>query len=411
MKILALGGCGDIGRHAVRTLIENEYCSHVVIADINEENARQYASRFGSKASWTRVDISNSHQLKKAFSGVDVIMNTVGPYFRYGLHALRSAIETKRHYMDVCDDWEPTLEMLALDATAREAGVTAIIGLGASPGISNMLAVKAISELDLAQELYTGWDLEEAVPEQIGPQPSAATIHGIHQLTGRIRVLEKGHFVESKPLQRIMLTYPGIPGTSPSWSIGHPEPITFPRYYPSLEKSLNVMTAKRSTIAFIKFLAPLVNTGWLSVQKAGWLAEHTMHKTGHPTTTGPALDVLVDKLHSGLTFLPPLFSLALGKKDGMTAACGCMILSAPQGGMGPVTGVPLAIGISLLANQKLRGPGVFAPEGAVNPDDFFAALGPLCSPPIRSIAELVFITRTWERNSAPRIRRAHSAGS
>ena len=57
---------------------------------------------------------------------------------------LRAAIRAGCHYVDVCDDWEPTLEMLALDTEARAAGVTAVIGLGASPGITNLLAVQAI---------------------------------------------------------------------------------------------------------------------------------------------------------------------------------------------------------------------------------------------------------------------------
>jgi len=53
------------------------------------------------------------------------------------------------HYLDINDDWESTEAMLAMDAAARGRGVTAVIGMGASPGISNLLARHAMRRLDL----------------------------------------------------------------------------------------------------------------------------------------------------------------------------------------------------------------------------------------------------------------------
>ena len=46
--------------------------------------------------------------------------------------ANRAAIDARRNYIDVCDDPVPTLDMLAHDREAKAAGVTALIGLGAS---------------------------------------------------------------------------------------------------------------------------------------------------------------------------------------------------------------------------------------------------------------------------------------
>jgi hypothetical protein len=66
---------------------------------------------------------------------------------------------------------------------------TALLGMGASPGVSNLLAVTAARELGGVEELYAGFDLDAAMPETHGAKPAAATIHGVHQLTGRIREL------------------------------------------------------------------------------------------------------------------------------------------------------------------------------------------------------------------------------
>ena len=62
----------------------------------------------------------------------DLVMNTCGPFFLHAGHVLQTAIETGCHYLDICDDWEPTLEMLTFDQKAKEAGVSATVGLGAA---------------------------------------------------------------------------------------------------------------------------------------------------------------------------------------------------------------------------------------------------------------------------------------
>jgi saccharopine dehydrogenase-like NADP-dependent oxidoreductase len=236
MKILALGGCGEMGRKALKTLMTYDFVEHIVLADINQDRAQRAAKEFGPHATPLRVDVSDTDALRTAMKDIDVVMNTVGPYYRFGVKVLSASIDSGCHYFDINDDWEPTLEMLALDEDAKSSGITAVIGMGASPGMSNMLAVKAMSELDTAQEIFTGWDLDSAKPQKIGPEPTAATIHGIHQLTGLIRVYRNGLFTDARPIQKIRLDYPGI-GPRPVWTIGHPEAVTLPRYYPALRSS------------------------------------------------------------------------------------------------------------------------------------------------------------------------------
>ena len=60
--------------------------------------------------------------------------------------------------------------------------------------------------------------------------------------------------------------------------------------------------------------------------------------------------------------------------------------------MAGATGVPLAVGVFLLGQGKIKAHGVFAPEGVIDPDDFFSILAPLCSPQKSDTEELVFTT-------------------
>ncbi len=395
MKVLALGGCGDMGRYAVRTLLAEGLCQKIIIADLDGPSAKAFARECGPDTAWLQVDVSDPKSLKAALSEADLVMNTVGPYFRFGEKVLSAYIESGCHYIDINDDWEPTLDMLGLNFKARMAGVTAVLGLGATPGISNMLAVKAMEELDLAHEVYTGWDLDSTKPETIGKKPSAPTIHGIHQLSGTIQAFYHGKFCAGKPIEEILLDYPGI-GIHPTWTIGHPETVTLPRYFSTLRKCANVMFTSKANLLGIKALTSLVNLGLLSVERVAGLAE----KIEGPADPERNPERIMDELKSSDEMgLPPLFALARGIKDGKPASVGAMILSAPMGGMGGATGIPLAVGASLMMQGKVNAPGVHAPEGVVNPDDFFQALAPLCTPPKKSTDDLVLVSRSWENQT------------
>ncbi|QOW23111.1 hypothetical protein [Novilysobacter avium] len=53
---------------------------------------------------------------------------------------LKSAIEAGCHYVVICDDAQPTVDMLDLHEQASQAGIVALVGCGVSPGTLNVLA-------------------------------------------------------------------------------------------------------------------------------------------------------------------------------------------------------------------------------------------------------------------------------
>lgn len=404
INVLALGGCGDMGRHAVRTALKFENVASITIADIDIAKAEKTAAEFGPKTTAQEVDVTDKSGLSEILEKHDLVLNTVGPFFKFGTPILNAAIEAKTNYLDINDDWEPTLEMMNLHGKAEAAGVTAIIGIGASPGMTNLLARKIVSELDIVTDLYTGWNVEAAVAEPpeggYDPgrfkapdyRPSAALIHGVQQFTGKIRVRRNGRFVDEKPLRKIMIDYPGL-GRGASWSIGHPEALTLPRYFPSINNCLNVFVGEKKTVNAVRLFSRLVDWRILSpyrvavmlekdeIKRRGW--EKDSHDWIYPTSKGESP-------------LPPVFAFALGEKNGSAAAIAATIRSTPPGKMGGATGVPLAIGLSLMADGLANKPGVFAPEGLLDPDEFFNRLAPLCEMPHASAEDFVLITRSWE---------------
>jgi len=394
MKVVALGA-GGMGRYAARTAVGFDFVEELTVADLDAAAATRLAEALGTKARAAALDITDEAALLRLFSGAGAVLNTVGPFFRLGPPVLRAAIRAGCHYLDINDDWESTEAMLAMDGDARAGGVTAVIGMGASPGISNLLAVTAIRELDVVEELYVGFDADAAMPEARGPQASAATIHGVHQLTGRIRVFDGGHFVEQAPRRRVDLEYPGL-GQGSGWTMGHPEAITFPRFFPSLRRSLVLMTTSRTNIWMLHALSFLVDRNRLSIERAAaWI--EWLEGVGKPAKT-PA-DYVRAMTDERVSRLPPLFAVAVGRKNSMPASAAATVLSAPAIGMGGATGVPLAVGLAVLRPDLEQRRGVFAPEAIVDPGDFFDRLAPLCDPVRNSMADLLLISRSWERRS------------
>ena len=160
MIVLALGGSGGMGRFAVETCMNFENISEVIVADINAEAAISFADLMNEKVSGIGLDVTDIDALRKKMESVDVVLNTVGPFFKYGPPILNAALEAGCDYLDINDDWEPTIEMLQLDEKAKNNSKTAILGMGASPGLTNMLGAAAIQELDEVETLYTGWTMD-----------------------------------------------------------------------------------------------------------------------------------------------------------------------------------------------------------------------------------------------------------
>ena len=393
MRVLALGGTGGVGRYACRIAAQLEGVDELVVADLDGDRAAQFAGQLGPGVRSLAVDVTDG--LSSALSQVDVVMNAVGPFFRFGVPILAATLDAGCHYLDICDDWQPTQEMLDLHDTAVRRHSTAIIGMGASPGISNLLAVVAARELDTPDEIVTGWNVEAAQPEEsTGSQPNAALVHGIRQMTGKIRVVRDGRLVDETPLRRMTIDYPGL-GRKPSWTFGHPEPLTLARTYKSLTTSLNAVNASRTTIAVMKSMQWLIDHHALSADQALSLTAWIEHHRPPPKPS---------KMFNPHR-LPPLFGYAAGRHEGVPAAVGAALCRTPGTTMGALTGIPLAISLKLLTDGKLSEPGVFTPESILDPDEFFGALATYC-PSNPDPADMVSVIRSWDLGAHAQFRAA-----
>ena len=386
MRVLVLGGAGGMGRVAVEQSAAHAFVDQVTVAALDGARAADVAQRAGAKARGIALNVNDRASMRAAIETHDLVLNTVGPFYQFGVSVLEQVIDVGVNYADICDDWEPTLEMLALDARAKAANSLALIGLGASPGITNMLALKAAAALDEVDEVLTGWSIDgssEDLPAARSGRPratgaSAAVVHWVQQLTGFIRVLRDGGFQNAKPLERREIMYPGL-GPVSVWSVGHPEAVTIPRALTGLTACSNVMVGQARAFEGLQVLAHLVDTGRITIHDAADEIVRDLSETARAPSDA------ADK-----SATPGLFAWASGRVGGKQAISAAAILSAPPGGMAGATSVPLSLAVPLFRRGFEKTSGVYAPEDILDPDTFFDLLAPHCVGSFRSGKELVW---------------------
>ena len=94
VKVLAIGGSGGMGRFAVREMLSCESIGSVVVADINAQSAASFASDFGGRASSLGLDVTDPVALRNALKGIDVVVNTSGPFFKFAVPILELVLRS-----------------------------------------------------------------------------------------------------------------------------------------------------------------------------------------------------------------------------------------------------------------------------------------------------------------------------
>ena len=74
MKILAIGGCGSMGRYAIRAAQNYSAIKEIIIADINKESAETFAASLNQKVSAIQLDANDTSALKQAMENIDIVM-------------------------------------------------------------------------------------------------------------------------------------------------------------------------------------------------------------------------------------------------------------------------------------------------------------------------------------------------
>ena len=359
--IVVLGGAGGVGRVAVEALTHIESVEEIVVTDLRAEAAAAVVAELGSpKLRAAAVDVSDEDALVALLTGADVVLNCVGPFYRFGPPTLAAAIRAGVGYVDVCDDLDATRALLALDDRAREAGITAVIGMGNSPGLANVF-VKLCAD-DLLDEVTSAEIMHIHGGE---PSEGAAVLkHRIHAMVNDVPLFVDGEFVDVRMLEASgeafvhVEEFPDL-GGFPVYPYPHPETITLPMAFPSLRRATNLGVVY--PLSYFSMTQDLVRAG-MSLEE--------------PITVGKVevapIDVMVALLQherprllaeAGVTEAGGCLRVVVGgTKDGEQHTYICS-LNSRGAGAGEGTGIPAALGAALHQRGSIGDhPGVHPPE-------------------------------------------------
>ncbi|MDP2953646.1 MAG: saccharopine dehydrogenase NADP-binding domain-containing protein [Chloroflexota bacterium] len=366
MRVLVLGGGGRMGFEAVRDLAQSPEVRRVTVADARRERAKARIEARGErerhKIDLKGVDVTERAGLVAMMKETDLVVNCVGPFYRFGLGVVEAALEATVSYVDICDDYDATQAMLAQDERAKEAGVTILTGMGLSPGLTNVLARLGVDRLDRAYEVDTSWVVGVADPAGFG-----ALFHGLHMISGKVPQYLDGQWVEVPALSGS--TYVELPeplGRCEVYYVGHSEPVTIPR--------------------FLKGLKRVTNRGGLYPP---WANQHSRDRVAL------GLDRVEPVMVDGRPVVPRDFAIALDRAviparraEGLDLGPPCsglrVDIRGEKGGkkvrhsyygvcpMARATGVSASIAALMVGRGDVKAKGVVAPEACLNAEAFVA---------------------------------------
>ncbi len=250
--MFALGGAGWFGRkYTAQKLVASDVVSEIVIGGRNMEAAKRTAAELGDKATALQVDATDEGDLASLAADSDIIVNTAGPDFKVALPAVRGAIRAGVNYCDLSIDGPTTEKALALDGAAKAAGVTALVGIGWQPGLSNLIMMHAAHQLDQADEIrwcwlfpISGWgDPKTVLAEwrRVG-HADGSWQQMMRWAAARARLYRGGRWVDVDPVEdSVRISFP-LGGEVTAHPVGNPIPITLPPALPGVRSVSYVLS-------------------------------------------------------------------------------------------------------------------------------------------------------------------------
>jgi saccharopine dehydrogenase (NAD+, L-lysine-forming) len=139
MRILVLGGVGWIGSVITRILADHPETTEVVIGERDVAGAQALIAEIGgNKVSLLEVDVTDHKALVAAMKGFDCVANAL--WYEMAMLVTRAAMDAKVDVVDLGGMPELTKQQLAIHEEVAAAGIVNIIGIGETPGISNVFA-------------------------------------------------------------------------------------------------------------------------------------------------------------------------------------------------------------------------------------------------------------------------------
>ncbi len=360
MKVIVLGAAGAMAAIAIRDLLE--FAEDISITAADSRPLPIHDPRIHPAS----VDVRDEDSTTKLVSGHDVVLNCVTYYLN--VPVMKAALRARVPYTDLGGLYHGSLKQFALHEEFASAGVTAVLGMGSTPGITNVMAGALAARMDRVDEAHVRVACKDETAS--GPLPVPYALDTVLDEFA----LEPMVFTDSKAIPvppmsgSEIIDFPQPVGRMEALYTLHSEVAMFARSFPGLKEASFKVAFPEDFVRKISFLVQL---GFASREKL-------IHDVS-PREMLLKLAASQSPIDSEPRDCDVLQVFVSGEKDGKPIRGFAESIIRPH----PVwkiaagaldTGVPLSIAGQMLANNQITKPGVLCPETSVPREDFFREL-------------------------------------
>jgi lysine 6-dehydrogenase len=371
VRIAIFGGAGLMGSGVIRDLIsERAICaiSFIKICDLAAEPIDRLIAELGDpRLSKCVLDVGDGAQMRVALADVDLCVNAVPTLAGFQMAIFEAALAGGVRYLDLGGLGVFTVKQKAAHERFKVAGVTAVIGAGSDPGMSNVICRLVANELDSIERINLYWACERFGPESpVLTAPYSLSTVLAEYARPSIQFLE-GRHQEVAPLtgwETIDLPEPWGP-TEFMYS-PHSEQLTVPLADGIRDKGIQEFTWRLH-------LPRREHEAWVGLIKAGF-GEFDEPVTSNGIAVKP-LDflqaVMTRNLERKRDTIPVQtsheihFAIGHGSKDGLPVRVQCDVIIEPNAMYDAYVDAGTSMNASIAAQLMLTSaakPGVWAPE-------------------------------------------------
>lgn len=377
--IAIVGGGGLVSQCAAYDLASDKSVKEILVADIDISKATAVARRTnrlhgGSRARAVEVNVLKPREASRALVDCDLIVN--GVQYDFNEHVMELALGVGAHYLDFGGLYWMTKRQLKHSQRFRKAGLLAVAGMGAAPGLSGIMARELCDIMETVDTIKVrdAWrDMTKGLPDFFVTW-SIQTLMDEYTMDGE--VLEDGQIKRYAPLKLSEeYEFPKPVGRTVVYSTRHSEMATFPRSF--RKKGVRNVNWMEGGPGFIeeKVLADAgfgdkrkIKMGGALISPRSFLSELLKSRglLGYPENSKPdsyeCLAVEVVGTVSGRS---------------TTKKRTCMFPSKPEWKLGSAeysVGIPGAIAARAILAGKTKLRGVLPPESVFDPEYFYREL-------------------------------------
>jgi len=375
MKIAIIGAAGIQAQGVIRDLATSKEVEHIVLLDLESKKdvMSKRAEDWGEgKATVMPVDVNDAEKLREVIHGCDVVANCTS--HKFNLQIMSACYQEGCHYTDLGGLFHYYRKQVLEHEKWKERGITAVLGMGSAPGITNVLARVAADRLDTIEYIY----LRDGIVNYAKPDFPLTIPYAVgsllHEFSDNCFIFENGDWKEVEPFsQPEEIDFPDPVGSMNVYATIHSEVASVPESFK--DRGLQHMSFKLGLpVDFEQKLRFLAGIGFGSTE--------TIDVKGMKLTPREFFEAFADTFPKP-TGKPEDFKClrvdAKGVKDGVTTIIQTDVMCSPSEAWnmktGPYSvGVPVGIICRMLGRNEVEGSGCMPAERCVPPDLFLKYL-------------------------------------